>query len=87
MKTLTISAEVVENQQTLAHAKPHTIYLNTERLDNTSIKNTITHELFHTIKPDSLTIVSPYILQDGYTMIGYHGLSIVVSNGKEQTQF
>lgn len=87
MKILTISAEVVENQQTLAHAKPHTIYLNTDRLDDVSIKNTITHEFFHTIKPDSLRIVSPYILQDGYKIVGYHGLSIVVSTGKEQTQF
>ncbi len=87
MKTLTISAEAVENQQILAHAKPHMIYLNPNRLDDASIKNTITHELFHTIKPDSLTIVSPYVLQDGYEIIGYHGLSIVVSNGKEQTQF
>ena len=91
MKTITISFDNPEdkkNETTLAHVKSHCIYLDPEILtDNILLKNTITHELFHTIKPDSLTIVDPYTLKDGYSIIGYHGLSIVVSNGKEQTQF
>jgi len=91
MNTLTISADMPkdkENEQTLAHAKSRHIYLNPEHLtDNTSLKNTILHELFHTIKPDSLTLTSPHTLKDGYTIVGYHGLSIVVKNDKQQTQF
>gem|GEM_PF-1985219 len=77
-----------ENETTLGHTQPHTIYLNPEEItDNTSLKNIILHELFHTIKPDALTIVSPYTLQDGYSIVGYHGLSVVVKKDSHQTQF
>lgn len=91
MKTLTISADTPEdkeNENTLAHSDSHCVYLDPEDLrDNTSLKNTMIHELFHTIKNDSLTLTTPYKLKDGYTIIGYHGLSIIVQNGKQQTKF
>ena len=75
-------------EQTLAHATPHHIYLtSTDMTEIKSLKNTITHEFFHTIKPDTFSITSPYMFKDGYTAMGYHGLSIKVSNKKDQTKF
>ena len=76
MKTLTISSddpEDEENEITLAHTTPHCIYLSVADItDDNALKNIMLHELFHTIKPDSLTIVDPYTLKDGYSIIGYH---------------
>jgi len=91
MKTIIIASDNVENEKnekTLAYTKPHCIYLNIEDIiDNNAFKNTIIHELFHTIKPDTLKLTTPYKLKDGYSVIGYHGLSIVVKNDQQQTQF
>jgi hypothetical protein len=97
---LTISTDTLPNtpqdpklpkgstEETLAHATPHHIYLtSTDMTESKSLKNTITHEIFHTIKPDTFSITSPYVFKDGYTVTGYHGLSIKVSNKKNQTNF
>ena len=91
MKILTIGLSNIadkENTTTLAHAKPHCIYLNEKDISNDiALKNTIIHELFHTIKPDTITYIQPYQLKDWYTVIWYHGLSVVVQKWKEKTQF
>jgi hypothetical protein len=88
---LTISADTLPSSptvQTLAYTKPHHIYLTSNDLvDDRRLQTTIIHELFHAIKPDSLSMASPYTLQDGHQVIGYHGLSLVVNSKKEQTQF
>lgn len=91
VKTLTISSDVPEdeeNEQTLIHAKPHCMYINPEvNRDTTMFKNAVTHDILHTIKPDTLQLTIPFTLQDDYTIIGYHWLSVVVQKWNVQTQF
>lgn len=91
MRKLVISADTIEENnglQTLAHANPKTIYLDPHSFEkNADLHNIIVHELFHTIKPDTLLLTTPYMLQDGYQIIWYHGLSIIVKKDAIQTKF
>ena len=55
--------------------------------DINKLENIILHELFHTLKPKQASAIIPCLLQDGYTMTGYHGLSIDVENWDIKTKF
>jgi len=88
---ITISEDdTMTDKNTLAYADPWIIYIvpkNITTLDKENLDNVIIHELFHSIKPKEAIAIEPYRLKDGSPMIGFHGLSILVQNGKKQTQF
>lgn len=75
---------------TLAHAEPWIIFLNSKVIKNISLdvlQNTIIHELFHAIKPPKATAIQNYVLSDLAFIEWFHGLSIVVQDNWQKTQF
>ncbi len=90
MSDLIISENTSSSDTTLAYADPWIIYLvpkNIANAETVKLINTITHELFHSIKSKEMTLLPKYKLIDGFTIIGTHGLSVIVQKGKTQTKF
>jgi hypothetical protein len=72
-----------------AYREGNTIFLDAKKISNDKnrLEDIIIHELFHILKPEKATAILPYLLQDSYTMTGYHWLSIKVEKWTEKTKF
>jgi len=94
IKEITISRKDLDTSSTESdvwHVEYHHIFLTNDdwlNENNERLKNTIIHEFFHTIKPDTVTLSRDnYVLPDGYRITWYRWLSIKVQKWRDTTQF